>query len=49
MNDYVHEQYISYRSYFRAMLREIQEKYWNNYFISLRAAHDAGRSNQFIY
>ena len=29
------------------MLREIQEKYWNNYFISLRAAHDAGRSNQF--
>ena len=47
LNDYLHEQYTSYRSYFRAMLREIQEKYWNNYFISLRAAHDAGRSNQF--
>ena len=29
------------------MLREVQEKYWTNYFISLRAAHDAGRSNQF--
>ena len=46
-SDYLCEQYKSYKTYFRSMLREIQEKYWNNYFISLRAAHDAGRSNQF--